>query len=428
MKLKPLLLATALVVILSYLVLLSPPLKGVREFFGLKEPEERRYNPTTRAAELDAPPKMLAREAFVYHSIFAILLAMTLLPIADYRVSWLAVLGALTTAAGGMGYSYLGYSFEWHGLFLLGLSLLFASGLLSLKKPSNLVEFNIQLSILLLLAGGIIGGWLGSSFMRWRGAFVEAVRAARFNPDLAEESFLWRALTAHEHAMLAVALTLAFLVGAKLAGVRKSTYLYLVALGQVMMALASFSVWWVGKVAHVIITPAALLLILGTTLTSLKFPRDKLEYLTMNLAIWVTVALPGAIVAMSLRKPLILSPAFRDPLWDWAELAYNTGHWHILLGFWGVLVLTSWMTLLSAKGMCQVSRWLSIVGMSLASVGVNLYALASGPGRYSPNPYDNPWLVLVELGLVTLTIGVALGYFSVIRRSLPSQESTLPHR
>ncbi len=58
-----------------------------------------------------------------------------------------------------------------------------------------------------------------------------------------------------------------------------------------------------------------------------------------NLIMWVTVAAPGTIVAMSLKKPLFLNPPFRDLTWNWAELAYNVGHWHILMGMWEVITL-----------------------------------------------------------------------------------------
>lgn len=44
---------------------------------------------------------------------------------------------------------------------------------------------------------------------------------------------------------------------------------------------------------------------------------------------------PGALVAMSLRKPLFFNPEFRNEVWDWAELPYNIGHWHAILLLWG---------------------------------------------------------------------------------------------
>lgn len=332
---------------------------------------------------------------------------------------------------GGLAYAYVGGGFLWHGVFVSGLAFLFCSGalfLLNLRTP-DLVWANLAVTVLLMLVGGLVGGWLGSSFMEHRPEFLGALAEARFNPDLAEENVFWRALTAHEHAMVALALTAVFLVGLSFLEVPETRLgrwsMYAVLIGQVLTASASFAVWPAGKVAHLVITPAALLLMAATTAASLasRGPRHlRLGLVAGNLVLWASVVAPGALVAMSLRKPLFSDPPFRDPAWDWAELAFNVGHWHILLGLWGVVLIfvyAHWPEDLTGSRLVRLALWLAMGGFALAAVSVNLYMLANHPGPYSPNPYDNAYLrYLVEPGLITMSLGVALGYLTLLARGL----------
>ncbi len=434
--------STLLVAVVGFLVLLSPQFTSLRVSLGLPEHlPGARFNPEVGAAEIIAPGEAgfdyLGRIAFTYHAVFTALIYATLVPASRLLPEGargsaldLACAGALATASGGLLYAY-GGGFFWHGVFVSGLALLFSSGLIFLLnfRPRGLVQVNLWVTVLLLLVGGILGGWLGSSFMEHRGEFLEAVSAARFNPDLAEENVFWRALTGHEHAMVALALTAVFLVGLSLLEPPKGEWgrgvMYAILVGQVLTAAASFAVWPVGKVAHLVITPAALLLVAATTAASLKARGARnlrLGLVVGNFTLWASVVVPGALVAMSLRKPLVFDPPFRDPAWDWAELAFNVGHWHVLLGAWGValmFVYLHWPEDLTRSRVARVGLWLAMGGFALAAVTVNLYMLANPPGPYSPNPYDNAYLrLLVEPGLIVMTLGIALGYLTLLARGI----------
>ena len=424
--------STLLVLVVSFLVLLSPQFESLRTSLGMPAYlHGSRYNPEVGAAEIIAQEggkEYLARLTFVYHSVFALLVYATLVPLVARKdlgedLMDLLEVGAVLTVMGGLGYSYLGPFHLWHGIFVTGLVALFFAGLAILVKfkPENLLESNIRLSGLLMLIGAVIGGFLGSSFMHEREYFLEALITARFNPDLAEENLLWRSLTAHEHAMLLLALTLVFLIGTSLLRLDKSrgtrVSLYFIGAGQFLAAVASYAVWPLGKVAHLVITPAALILLSGTTLLSLRAKGDGLKWglVVGNLTMWASVTVPGALVAMSLRKPLFFNPPFRDPVWDWAELAYNVGHWHILLGMWGITVLLIYLNwpkdLMASSLIAKVGGWLALLGFSAAAVTVNLYMLGNPPGPYSPNPYGNRWLsTLVEPSLTAMSLGIALSY------------------
>ncbi len=424
--------STLLVLVVGFLVMLAPQFTGLRTGLGLPAHfPGSRYNESAGAAEIisrSGGEDYLARLTFIYHSVFALLIYATMIPLIARgglrrELMNLLAVGSTMTVVGGLAYSYAQPFHLWHGLFVTGLAAIFLAGLMVLleMRPKSLLESNIRLTGVLMLAGSVIGGYLGSSFMEGRSEFVRALIEARFNPDLAEENSLWRALTAHEHAMLLLALTLIFLIAVSLLRVEERglsrVALHLIWFGQLMAAVASFAVWPFGKVAHVVITPAALILLIGTTVLSLKARGDSLRLglITGNAIMWLSVAIPGAVVAMSLRKPVFFNPPFRDPVWDWAELAYNVGHWHILLGMWGITVLLvylSWpVDLFRTSKVAKVGGWLSLLGFGAAAITVNLYMLGNPPGPYSPNPYGNLWMTyLVEPSLVIMSLGIFISY------------------
>ncbi|WP_180385507.1 hypothetical protein [Pyrodictium delaneyi] len=437
---------TLIVPVVGWGILLSPPFESIRPLLGLPE-----HLPASRfnghAAEIVPPDRgdaewFLARVAHYYHVVFAALLySMIVLGSRLYPGEWrdtrlLGLAGAVMTAVGGLGYAYYSRSPPLHGLFIAGLAVLFASGLLVAVRlrPRDVLDHALRATLTLMLVGGVIGGYLGSSFMDEEAhkGFVEAKIAARFNPDYAEDNELWRAMVAHEHAMVALADVAAFLVALRALHLRwgRSTRLasYMVLVGLVATAVASYAVWPVGGIAHLVITPASLILLIGVTILAFKTtttgtqPQERLLALGIRvgtLALWASVVVPGAIVASSLRKPTVfINPAFRDPAWDWAELAYNIGHWHILLAAWGIVLLLAALATQEytrTRRVAILGGWLALAGFTAASVTVNLYMLGNPPEPYQPNPYDNIWLrLLVEPSLAVMAAGVALAYLAVV--------------
>lgn len=439
--------ATLFVLIVGFYILLSPPLKPVRVAIGLpSELPGSRYNSSINAADIvneDYDNFYLGRIALVYHSVFILFLYALLIIFSALYLSEnvrnivldLAGIGAIIVSTSVIIYNYIDRNFFWHGAFIAGLSVYFFIGIIILFnfKPRNLLEWNIWVAGILLLIGSIWGAWLGSSYMHYREDFLEALIGSRFNPDLGEENLFWRALTSHEHAMIAIALTLIFLLALAIGGINEDKVIlkylktkhlyYLMIIGQTVMTLASHSVTFFGKIAHIIITPAALLLIFATLLISFAtkegtFIRKAL--ISGNIAVWLFVAVPGAIVAINLRRAVFFPLPFRDPLYDWAELAYNIGHWHLLLLTWGILLLIlyiNWPEDLAQKyRFMHWVNWIILVSYIIAMFGTNLYMLANPPGEYIPNPYSNLWLsLIVEPALILLTLSTAVTYLIYLK-------------
>lgn len=451
-RLHMLLALTLGVLVVGWGVLLSPPFRELRATIGLPtELPGARYNVSIGAAEIINPDEksaefFLARVAHFYHSTFAILLYGMVAAYALLRRDLIGMdllnftfIGTLATVIGAQIYSYVSRTFFWHGLFIAGLAMIFSSGLIiALRmKPKNLLDYALYVALILLLIGGIIGAYVGSSYISpgISSEFVKAKIVSRFNPDLAEENEIWRAMTGHLHTMVALATTLTFLLGVMYLGTRESKLsrasMYLVILGEIVMALSAYSVWFFGKIAHLIITPAALILISSTLILSFMTKRpDKSVFSSEgamfwglrlgNIWTWAFIAIPGAIVAISLRKPVFFNPELRSEVWDWTELAYNIGHWHQILVLWGITLLLIYVSQIRGhERIASVSSWLSLIGMLLAVATINLYMLANPPGAYSPNPYHNLWLsLLVEPSLILMSLGVALSYILFVIDSI----------
>lgn len=443
---------TLAVLLVGWGVLLSPPFRELRASLGLPtELPGARYNPEVKAAEIinkdeEGAEFFLARVAHYYHALFATLLYGMLVAFSSMRrdligadILNITFIGTLFTMIGALIYSYVSRTFFWHGLFIAGLSILFSSGLLTLLRfrPSKTLDLALIVALILLLGGGAIGAYVGSSYISKEasGGFERAKILARFNPDLAEDNEIWRAMTGHLHTMVALATTITFLLGVYKIGIPNGRFakvsILLVILGELVMAIASYSVWFFGKIAHLIITPAALILIASTLILSFlvggyKFKESFREPKGLllwglrlgNIWTWAFIALPGAIVAISLRKPLFFKPEFRSELWDWAELSYNIGHWHIIVVLWGVMLLLVYLADVRSKW-ASAAGWLSLIGMLGATAATNLYMLANPPGPYSPNPYSNIWLsTIVEPSLILMSIGIAASYLIFLLDSL----------
>ncbi|WP_167827881.1 hypothetical protein [Pyrolobus fumarii] len=444
---------TLVALVLLWGVLLSPPFRELRVALGFPaELPGSRFNGWAAeiiASDIEDASFYLARVSHYYHVVFAALLYASLVLSAGVlgdriplNTLTLALVGALMTAVGGIGYAYFARLFYLHGLFIAGLAFLFAAGVLvaqSLWKPRSEIEIGLFASVLLLLIGGVVGGYVGSSYMddSLADAFVKAKIASRFDPDLGEHVEVWRAMTGHAHAMVTLVLTGSMLVGFAATGPRwarprlAKLSLWAVTLSLAATAVGSYLVWPLGGIAHKIITPSSLVLLIASLLAAfaLRAPPPMtadgalVHGLRVGLvSMWPLVVVPGAIVAVSLHKPVFFDPPMRDPSRDWAELAYSIGHWHILLAAWGVTLLITLLASIGRSRLAVLSAWLAVVGFLVASAGVNLYALTAPPGAYSPNPYDNLWVrLLIEPGLTIMALAAILGYVEALRWALNKQ-------
>ncbi len=434
--------------VLSWGLLLSPTLEPVRSALGIELEGTRLVNGRFEVINPDyeAAKWFLARASHYYHVLFAILLYGTLTalvwsykPPRSGEILWLAGLGAALTTIGGLGYAYVARDPPLHGLFIAGLAVLFAAGAMALWsfRPRDPLGYAVATCGILLLIGGAIGGYVASNYMdkeayeAFKATFIEA----RFDPSVGEENELWRAWTGHAHAMIAVALSLAFVAALSLLEVRPGLLTRILLWSLIptitIMAVASYSVWFAGGVAHKAITPAAVLLTTATLLLSFVAkagsPLDPKGILAWglrvgNIGVWAFVSIPGALVAVSLRKPTaFFNPPLRDPAWDWVEVAFSIGHWHVLLTAWGV-TLALIAARMAGSRLAAASALATLIGFTIAGAGFVAYILAAEPGPYNLNPYTDPTVkYIVEPGLAILTLGLIGVYAETVRHVLASR-------
>ncbi len=433
---------TLTLLVIGWGVLLSPGLERVRVMLGLPAHlEGSRYNPVVGAAELvpSNPELFVARTVHYYHALFACLLYSMLVLASlvyprrvDSNVLVLALVASLFTVFGGIGYAYVKPLFSLHGVFIAGLAFLYAAGLLVVFKgfPRDPVEAALWVIAILLLVGGTIGGYVGSVHMdeeKSRELF-EAVVAARIDPDQAEHVEAWRARTAHEHAMVALVLAATLLLVYRVLGGRMGRGLSAVYAGSASLtALGSYAVWFLGEKAHVVITPSSLILVFTALLLALKAyrihrrPVELKGVVSLGLVLGIVaiiggVVATGAIIAVSLDKPTrFISPEFRDPSWDWSELAFNIGHWHVLVAAWGTALLLGLLAYQPDTKLLRIAAWLTLVGFLVYTVGQAVYSFPRVPQPYHPNPFKDPIVkYVIEPGIAVQGIGIALAYLATL--------------
>ena len=416
-------------------VVYSPPFEALRQLLGINNLEATRMTPEGYVLIPDNYDLFHLRTVHYYHGVFISFITVSVILyyiISDKKpdtVLDLALIGGIATMTTALLYGYVSQTPIFHGLFLFGLSIMFVSGLFLLaQNASAKIDTNslLVVSTLMLLVGAMLGALLGSYYMdpELSKEYISAVIASRIDPDLAEDNLLWRMRAGHEHGMLlsALGLAAALLIEGLDLSYNKTTrrLIHLSALSLFIAATSSYLLPIFGGVVHMVITPASLLLItalgfLGLYNTWKRRGFYDAVFLSGIILVWLFVAVPGAIIAASLREPsAFINPAFRDPSWDYVELAYNIGHWHLLLLFWGVAILVLSSSIWTKNKTSRIIVVLSVVGLALSGLGFNLYIFMNGP--YPTNPYDNIWIkILIEPGLTMVTMATVLLGLNIIR-------------
>ncbi len=424
-------------------VIYSPPLEPLRVLLGIRDlPATRMTNEGYKLIP-DNYELFHLRTVHYYHGLFIGLISVSV--ILYYAITRrkpdlvleIILFGGLITMASAIIYGYITQTPIFHGLFIFGLSVVFTGGLFILIKYSRTALRTNSLlvaSTLMLLIGGILGAVLGSYYMDPQASqeYISAVISSRIDPDLAEDNILWRMRAGHEHGMLlsALGLAAALLIQKLNLSYNKATR-RLVDISSISLAIASISSYLLvvfGGVVHKVITPASLLVITALGLLGLYNAWRKRGFYNITftmgiILVWLFVAIPGALIAASLREPTsIINPAFRDPAWDYVELAYNIGHWHLLLMFWGVAILITASTIWPAEKTGKTITLLSLIGLILVGAGFNLYILTNGPNP--TNPYNNLWIrTLIEPGLTLTTLATIMLGISIIKPIINKNKS-----
>jgi hypothetical protein len=341
--------------------------------------------------------------------------------------------GYMLTSIGGMtfAYSHLGEGGRnWiaHGLYLVGLSLVFYAGVLLAIAlwPSRrwatdparhahlggipLERLAFFLVAVFTLVSAAIGGTAGAFFGNGFEAFL-AEDVVRVDPHTLFELMI----IAHLHIMLTLIDVMILLLVIRTFRVEGRAHKIAVPLTIIGTIIVTFATWsvigWEG--AHKVINIGSAFLLPGAILVAIwglallmreqggnlrALFRDPIRFGIFYELIFVNlvVTVPGVYVAFNLET-------YRLPAYLAVERTILVGHWHVLATLSAVVVLFLIADRLGTRGwLRQAVGWGLLVGSTLAFVFVNVYMFRQ-PGQ------EKAWTVPVfETGVALSLLAVAL--------------------
>ncbi len=352
--------------------------------------------------------------------------------------------GYMLTSLGGMTFGYGGRNWIFHGIYLLGLSLVFYAGVLLavalwpgrrwVSDPrrfahwggvplERLVFFLVAVFTLVSAAiGGMAGAFFGNGFV----AFL-AEDIVRQDPH----TLFQLMIIAHLHIMLTLIDVMILLLVMRTYGVERRVRRIAVPLTLVGTITVTFATWsvigWEGahkviNIGSAFLLPGAILVAIwgfstlarqgeglvrerrgeGLPSVGLKLRalfHDPVRFGVFFELIFVNfvVTVPGVYVAFNLET-------YRTPAYLDVERTILVGHWHVLATLSAVLVLLLIADRLGLKGWVrQVVGWGLLAGSTLSFVFVNVYMFRQpGQEKLWTVPFFETGIALSLLALAVL--------------------------
>ncbi len=369
------------------------------------------------------------RLIMLYHSLavpFVAALVYFILDLLDFdgrtrhTVQTTVTVGYVLTSSGGLGFAYLGWGWTAHGLFLVGLSLVFYAGAVLWvglwpwrAEGFSLERFAFWVMALCTLISAIIGGVTASFFGHGFEAFL-----AEDVTRVAEHTLGQRAVIAHLHIMLTLVDVALLLIAAHrfdLRGPAQRWTLWLTAVGTIITSLATWGVMVIEEYAHKLINIGILLLIPAGFIVAIYGFRqlvregggrwralfaDPVRFGVLFELIFVNVVVTAPGIYLAAHLSTYRSPAYRA-----VERTLAVGHWHVLATVSAVIAALLVADRLNLRGWWrQAVGWGLVGGSSLAFVCVQCYMFRL-PGQ--DTTWTVPWLDL-GIGATLLTLAAFL--------------------
>ena len=358
-------------------------------------------------------------------------------------------IGYLTSLIFGLVFGYFGHNYVFHGLFLVGQTLVFFAGLLlcaalwpwkdeyrlppdseksKTKKGLDLERVAFFTMAVCTLVSATFGAVTGSYWSNGHETFLaeDLIR-------IPGKTILQRAIIGHLHIMVtlvAVAITLVVGRWMKFKGILHKITMPLMIVGTIVTTIGALSVTWVAW-AHTIIYGGSALILLGG-LFFVIFSWDKL--------------IKDGTAEMGLEKPNAwqkIKALTRDPLkfgagWQMVFMNFNvsfvglfmaakldeiirvmphreeritlTGHWHILAGLIATIILFYFADLSGMKGKARKwFGWIMIIGSDVAFGSITIFSLKSlFVEKTAQQSLVNTTMLLTDIGLAAVLVILAL--------------------
>ena len=356
--------------------------------------------------------------------------------------------GYLIAAFFGLGFAYWGHNFIFHGLFILGESLLFFAGILLAwalwpwrkeyrlppdspkAKTKNGVDlervafFVMAVATLVSAAfGAVTGSYWGNGHETFLGE--DLIRQPH-------KTGLQKAIIGHLHIMLtliAVALTLIMGRWTKFKGIFHKIAMPLMIVGTIVITVGALSVVWVAW-AHTIIYFGSVFVMLAALMWVIDTWKNIIRDRTTELGIekpnawqkfkallhdpitfgpgWQMVFMNFTVSGVGIFMAVKLDEIFR--VWPHREERITlTGHWHILSGIIATIILLYFIDISGVKG--KARKWLgwTIILMSdLAFGSVTVFSMKRlFVSEVAQQGVVNWTMLLADLGLAMVLVALA---------------------
>jgi hypothetical protein len=358
-------------------------------------------------------------------------------------------IGYMLSLVFGLIFGYFGHNYVYHGLFLVGQTLVFFAGILLVvalwpwkkeyllpkestksktKKGVDLerVAFLVMAIATLVSAtfGAVAGSYYGNGFETFLAE--NTIRT----PD---KTILQRAIIGHLHIMLTlVAVGIALIVGKWMdfKGVLHKLAMPFMIVGTIVTTIGALSVTWVAW-AHTIIYGGSTLILMaglfyviytwdklikdGTAEMGLEKPnawqkikaltRDPLKFGSAWQMVFMNfnVSFVGIFMAVKLDEIIRILP-HRE------ERITLTGHWHILSGLVATIILFYFADLSGLKGKARKwFGWVLIIGSNIAFGSVTVFSMKRlFVEKAAQQSVVNWTMLLTDIGLVGILVALAI--------------------
>lgn len=356
-------------------------------------------------------------------------------------------IGYLTSLIFGLIFGYFGHNYVFHGLFLVGQTLVFFAGILLVaalwpwkkeyrlpadseksktKKGLDLERLAFLVMAICTLVSATFGAVTGSYWSNGHETFLaeDLIRT----PD---KTILQRAIIGHLHIMVTlVAVAITLIVGKwnDFKGIIHKIAMPLMIVGSIVTTIGALSVTWLEWAHTIIYGGSSLILLAGLAyviFTWDKFIREgtadiekpnifhKLKALVADPlrfgSGWQMVFMNFTVSFVGLFMAAKLDEIFR--VWPHREERITlTGHWHILSGLIATIILFYFADLSGIKGKARKwFGWLIIIGSDLAFGSVTVFSMKRlFVEKSAQQSVVNTTMLLTDIGLAAVLVMLAM--------------------
>jgi hypothetical protein len=398
------------------------------------------------------------RIIMLYHTIAMTVVAVEVYFITDIvnikkhqqiSINSTVTVGYLISLIFGLIFGYFGHNFVFHGLFILGQSLVFFSGILLAtalwpwRKEYHLLEdspraktkrgVDLERVAFFVMA---VATLVSSTFGAVTGSYWGNGHETFLAEDLIrtpEKTHLQRAIIGHLHIMLtliAVALTLIVGRWMKFKGIFHKIAMPLMIFGTIVTTVGALSVTWL-EWAHTTIYVGSTFILLAALMYVIyswdKLIKDRIAELGLEKPSgwqklkallhdplkfgtgWQMVFMNFTVSGVGIFMAVKLDEIFR--VWPHREeRIILTGHWHILSGLIATIILFYYADLSGLKGKARKwFGWLVILGSDLAFGAVTIFSMKRlFVEQITQQTVVNWTMLLTDIGLAGVLVILAV--------------------